>query len=226
MVVVIDANNIIHREILANGVEMIYTTSSVVKEVKDEDSKQYLEANMFRITLRDPMDEYIEYVRKTISSELLYVSSTDIDVVALTLQLSEEIGNQWISADNINEDRIIRCITRDNGMRNVLNKLGLLEAGEYVEKKFKLRCYACSKMYDRHVDFCKECGYNTITRVTVLQTDEGEKVMLKKNYMPRVKILKGDNGVEIIAADQKEYIRLVNQRERVAKYQNKCNFFD
>lgn len=226
MVRVLDANNIIHREIPAEGCEAMYTTSSVVGEIRDPDSKCYLESNIFRITVRDPKDEYIHQVRATIESALLYLSDTDIDVVALTLELSEHFCDEWVSTENLNSDRTVVCNTRDNGMRNALNRLGLLEAGQYMEKKFKLRCYACSTMYDKHVDFCSVCGYNTITRVTVVETDEGEKVMLKKNYVSRVKTLKGDNGVDIIAADQKEYIRLVKQRERAAKYHSKSDFLE
>jgi len=223
---VLDANNVIHREIPAEGLETMYTTSSVVAEIRDPESKYYLESNMIRIEVRDPKDEYIQQVRATLEKGLLYLSSTDIDVVALTLELSEQFCEEWVSNENLSNDRTVVCSTRDNGMRNALNRLGLLEAGHYLEKKFKLRCYGCEKMYDEHVDFCSNCGYNTITRVTVVETDEGEKAMLKKNFVPRIKTLKGDNGVNIIAADQKEYARLVKQRERIAKYHSRSDFFD
>ena len=76
------------------------------------------------------------------------------------------------------------CLSKDNAVFNLVNDTS------YQDKKFKLRCYACTAMYDAHVDFCKHCGYNTITRVSVVNEDGKEKILFKKNYIPKPKIIK------------------------------------
>lgn len=226
MIVVLDANNVIQREIPAHGNEKTYITDSVIKEIKDRESLEYLESHLFHIAVREPKDEYVQQVSKAVEGSLLYLSEADVSVVALTLELTEELAEEWIGADNIGSGRAVKCISKDNGVRNALNKLELLNDAMYFEKKFKLRCYACSEMYDSHVDFCKICGYNTITRVTVVDTGDGERVLLKKDYMPRRKVLKGPGGVEILSADQKEYTKLVRQRERARKLQSRFDFYE
>ncbi|ELA41856.1 uncharacterized protein VICG_01040 [Vittaforma corneae ATCC 50505] len=226
MIAVLDANNIIQREIPTQGSDKIYTTHSVIEEIKDKGSREYLESHLFRMSVRNPQDEYVQQVNRVVKALLLYLSNTDVDVVALTLELTEELNEEWIGLDNISSDKAVKCLSKDNGVQNALNKLGLLNDAMYLEKKLKLRCYACSEMYDSHVDFCKICGYNTITRVTVVDTEDGEKVLLKKNYMPRQKVLKGPGGVEILSADQKEYLKLIKQREKALKFQSKFDFYE
>lgn len=115
----------------------------------------------------------------------------------------------------------------DNGVKNALNLFGLLNDTNYQDKVFKLRCYSCNKMYDHHVDFCSSCGYNTITRVSVIIEDGKEKILLKNNYVYRKKKpLKDRKGVELIAADQKEYIEYLNTKKRQEKSKNKFKIFD
>lgn len=213
MIYIIDANNIIQRDIPQEGNVEIYTTNSIIEEIKDKCTLEYLEQNMFRITKRDPASEFIEDVEKTAAKTLLGLSRPDIEIVALTLQMHTELSEEWISEDNINKDRQIMCLSKDNGIRNVLNSYGILHDNSYAEKKFKMLCYCCSAIYEKHVDFCKECGYNTVRRVTVADTEEGEKVFLKKNYIPRPRQLK-INGVNIICADQKEYIQYMKRKDR------------
>lgn len=220
MLIVLDANNIIERNIPEDGNIHIYTTNSVIEEIKDVQTRAYLESRLFQLTIRDPTEEYIRQVSESIMKKFLYLSRTDIEVVALTLQLTYEMEDEWIDHTNMNQDKTVRCNSKDNGVRNALNVLNLLNEHSYTEKKFKLRCYACFQIYDHHVDFCKACGYNTITRVTVVETEEGEKLMLKRNYKIRSKVLKTHEGVEVISEDQKEYSQFVRQRERMARQAN------
>lgn len=226
MIVVLDANNIIQREIPSDGYNKIYVTDSVIGEIKDQQTLKYLDLNIFNITVRNPKPEYIETVVKKISHSLLYLSNTDIEVVALVLELTEELNDEWIGDDNLNSEKIVRCFTKDNGVRNALNLFGILNDANYRDKKFKLRCYACLKVYDTHVDFCKKCGYNTVTRVSVIDTDEGEKILLKKDYKPRNRTLKTSNGIEVHSEDQREYLQLLKERERMARLSEKIDFLE
>jgi RNA-binding protein NOB1 len=227
MIFILDTNYFISREIPTNynSNDTIYTTSSVDLELKDKQSIDYRQIYSFLIIVKEPSEKYIQMVKEKIKNSLIFLSSTDIDVVALTLEISEEISNQWIDPNNIDELEIVKCLTKDNGMRNALSLLGLLNDQLYKDKKFKMRCFACFKIFDTKIDFCPSCGYSTITRVTVIDTDEGEKVMLSKNYNPKAKELKV-HGIKILSEDQKEYAQYLKRNERIAKNQSKCNFYD
>ncbi|KAM0680705.1 Nin1 binding protein [Glugoides intestinalis] len=223
MIIVLDANNIIERDIPEDGDIEMYTTKSVIDEIKDEETRQYLDSRLFQLTIREPLEEYVIQVSESIKNKLLYLSKTDIEVVALTLELTYEMEEEWIDHMNMNKDKTVRCNSKDNGVRNALNGLNILNDHSYTMKKFKLRCYACFQVYDSHVDFCKACGYNTITRITVIESADGEKLMFKKNYKPRTKVLKTHAGVEIRTEDQKEYSQFVRQRERITRQSNQFN---
>jgi RNA-binding protein NOB1 len=223
MKVVIDANYIIDREIPSQGISNAYVPSSVEREIKDRSTLDYLDFYTFMITIRDPSDDYVKLVRDKVRDSLLYLSQADIDVVALTLELSDEVGDTWIGPDNAENQSCVTCLSKDNGVKNALNLFGLLNEVNYHSKKLMLRCYACSQMYDKPIDFCTSCGYNTITRVSVI---EGDKVLLKKNYQPRPRFLKSRSGIPIISADQKEYIQHLRDLEKSEKRRSNLKFFE
>lgn len=225
MIAILDTNYIFSREIPTEGFTAAYITPSVDMEVKDQRSFDYLQLYSFRLTVRAPSEKYVNIVKDKIKNAMLYLSETDIEVVALTLEISEELSAQWIDQDNIDSLDSVRCLTKDNGMRNALSAFGLLNDSLYKEKKFKLRCYACFQLYDTEVDFCSSCGYSTITRVTVIDTEEGEKVMLSKNYIPKPKLMK-IKGVDVVAADQKEYQTYLKRNERIERNRSKLNFYE
>jgi len=224
MKVVLDANCIINKAIPASEIAEAFITSSVLEEIKDRASVEYLHMHGFLVTERNPKDEYVKLVLERTKDRLLYLSSTDIEVVALTLEISEELEGCWISAENINDLPAVLCLSKDNAVINALNMFNLINDTSYQDKKFKLRCYACTAMYDSHVDFCKHCGYNTITRVSVVNEDGKEKVLLKKNYTFKPKIIKNAKGVPIISADQKEYAEYLNQQKKAQKIKSNLNF--
>lgn len=223
MKVVVDANYIINREMPVQGISQVYITSSIEQEIKDKSTQDYLSSYAFMITVRDPSDDYVEFVKGKVKNSLLYLSQADIDIIALTLELSDEAAEVWIGPDNFENQSYVTCLSRDNGVRNALNLLGLLNEVDYQNKKFMLRCYACSQTYDKHVDFCANCGYSTITRVSIA---EDGRTLLKKNYRPKLRSLKSKDGVPIISADQKEYIQHLRDLERSAKQRSDFKFFE
>lgn len=93
MKVVLDANNIIHRKMNIDGVTSAYITTSVLNEIKDRSTQDYLSIFNFLITIRDPKDEFIKAVQDKTKDLLLYLSPADIDVVALTLEINQEINS-------------------------------------------------------------------------------------------------------------------------------------
>lgn len=223
MKVVIDTNYVINREIPNQGITHAYIPSSVEREVKDKLSQDYLTFYTFMITVKDPSEEYIRLVKEKVGDSLLYLSQADIDVVALTLELSGNFTEVWIGPDNFEDQGRVLCLSKDNGIRMALSLFGLFNRADYQDRRFMLRCYACSQMYDKLTDFCANCGYNTITRVSVI---EGDKVCLKKNYQPRPKTLKSRNGVPIVSADQKEYAQYLKDLERDTKKRSNIKFLE
>lgn len=232
MIAILDTNYIISREIPKEGFQTTYTTPSVDRELKDKQSIDYRQIYSFLITVREPSEKYVKIVKDKIKSSLLFLSATDIDVVALTLEINEELSSQWIDLENVDSLESVRCLTKDNGMRNALSMFGLLNDPLYKEKKFKLRCWTCGTLFECSesinesvADFCSECGHSTVTRVTVIDTEDGEKVMLSKNYIPRPKEMKV-KGIDVLSADQKEYQIYLKRRDRIARNQSKLNFYD
>lgn len=226
MKVVLDANYIINKEIPTQKITEAFIPNSVFNEIKDKNSQDYLSLFSFMITPRDPQAKYIAMVSSKIKDSLLYLSETDKEVVALTLELIDEQNSTWIGIDNIKDIQKIECLSKDNGVRNALNLFGSLNDDMYANKVFKLRCYSCYTMYDTHVDFCKNCGYNTITRVSVIQENGVDKILLKKNYTYKSKTLKDKDGNLILAEDQKEYIRYLKDKQKEEKKRSNLKFLE
>jgi hypothetical protein len=80
-----------------------------------------------------------------------------------------------------------------------------------------MRCYTCFCIYDKELDFCRRCGYNTITRVSVSIGADGYKVHLKKNYNYKTREIRDKNGKAIKSEDQREYLLLKRERRRDEK---------
>ena len=59
---VLDANFIINKEIPAHGITEAFITSSVLEEIKDRASQEYLSMHGFLVTERNPKDEYFKLV--------------------------------------------------------------------------------------------------------------------------------------------------------------------
>lgn len=205
MKVVIDANYFIDKELPYGEISEGFIPSSVEKELRDKSTEEFYKFYNFNITVRDPLANYVAEVKEAVKDKHYNVSEADIDVIALVLEISEEISNKWIDASNLNAIEEVFCLSKDNGIKSALTLLGLYEDPAFKSKKYKLRCFTCYKLYDEDVDFCKMCGYPTITRVTVIEENGVDKIMFSNNFKYRPKILKDRNGTVIRTEDQKEY---------------------
>jgi len=138
----------------------------------------------------------------------------------------------------------VATITTDYAMQNVLLQMNLnllstsLQRVRHI-KTFVLRCHACfSVCKDTSKVFCPQCGAPTLTRVTCTTNQQtGEfKLHLKKNMQwntrgDRYSIPKPVSGSAngrikgggkggwgqalILAEDQKEYVRAVNEERKL-----------
>lgn len=122
------------------------------------------------------------------------------------IEIRRPAGNtEWISEERAQDVETVRCLTNDNGIKAALRKLELDVETTFENRRYRMRCYACYMMYDEEMDFCTNCGYSTITRVTVMDEGNKERILLRKNYIPRRKVIKDSRGKEIISGGQREY---------------------
>lgn len=144
----------------------LYTPSSAVSEVRDQDNKQALEEalNLDLIKTITPSKRYLEKARRIVSEIGLLpkLSRVDIDIVALALQLKATCSN-----------REIVVITDDYDLQNILLYLKisfkpLRTNGIREVRLFKTYCPVCKYTPgEPGVEYCPICGSKIITtRIT------------------------------------------------------------
>lgn len=216
MYVTIDTNIIIDRQLEIHDFKKGFITPSILKEIKNEEIKQYLDIYMFKIELKNPEEEYILKVKNLQKEKNLNLSTADIEIVALTLELKDfyrkEIFDNWISKDNLKE---VKCLTKDNGILQCLKLFN--QQNEIESRNFMFRCRTCFQLFNNKLDFCKKCGYNSISRVSVRKEFDKIRVFLKKNYKIKNKVLKDKYGNILRYADQKQYLNHVRDKEKEFK---------
>ncbi len=142
-VFVLDTSGFIARWPLYAPRATIYTTSLVISEVKDSESKQGLEIALLldRIHVLDPRQSYIKQVIREARKRGLHISlsKTDISVAALALQLRER-GLE------------VEVITDDYSLQNLLALLGI--------KYRPLRTRGIRRV-EEYIVVCPACGYTS-----------------------------------------------------------------
>jgi UPF0271 protein len=103
-------------QLMMYGVE-IYTTSSVIAEVKDSESVQRLELSqpVGRVSVVDPEKMFVEKATEVAKRFGLLdkLSKTDIDVIALALQLKEQGYSVTVLTDDYDIQIILQRIGID-----------------------------------------------------------------------------------------------------------------
>lgn len=214
MKVVIDTNYFIDRELPQGNVTEAFIPSSVERELKDRHTEEYYQTYGFNITVRDPKEHYVSEVKEACRDKHYGISDADVDVVALMLELSDEINACWIGPDSMDGVEELFCLTKDNGIKAALTFFGLYEDPAFQSRKYRLRCFGCFTFYDKEVDFCRKCGYSTISRVSIVGEGPDERILFKKGFKYKERVLKDENGKVIRTEDQKEYLRMRDGRFR------------
>lgn len=215
MLAVIDANCFINGKLSEYKYNHGYTTSLVWSELRDENTRSSAALHLYKIEIRDPASCFVQKVLSAIRGKNLFLSDADVSLIALCLELNEQVFDVWI--DSSTTYRTVLCITEDRGILQALSYLNIAASNTTQPRTYKIRCYACFSIYDTYTDFCKKCGYQTLTRVSATQVGDGWKLHLKKNFKPKHRILKGADGEVIRSADQREYAlyeKQKRQRER------------
>ncbi|XP_077448516.1 RNA-binding protein NOB1 isoform X2 [Stigmatopora argus] len=104
--VVADAGAFLHRAPLQEIGKNVYTLSEVVEEIRDKATRRSLSFLPYQLVLRQPRPEHVrrvtEFSKKT--GDYASLSSTDIKVAALTLQLEEEhVGSDHLRREPLRQ---------------------------------------------------------------------------------------------------------------------------
>ncbi|MCD6559027.1 hypothetical protein DRN43_02960 [Thermococci archaeon] len=126
------------------------TTPKVVEEVRDRESKIFLESlvSSGKVRIMMPAGESVEFVKsKAIETgELEELSDADIEVLALAYELKATL------------------FTDDYNLQNIARFLGLefktLKRGIKKAIKWRYVCIGCGKKFERypHEGICPDCG--------------------------------------------------------------------
>lgn len=213
MIAVVDTCYFLNRGSFNKNTSKIFIPQSIKRELLNEESREHYNLYKYMIEIREPSESYIRQIEELNIKKLYNLSIPDIELVALTVELHDIYSNTWIDSTNINSIEEVVCLTLDNGVRQCLRYLGLYSDKNFETKMFKMRCFTCFSIFDDKIDFCKKCGHNTVTRVSVL-TDENnkQKVLLKKSYKFTPKKLYDTKGVELKSSGQREYEHFIKTK--------------
>ncbi len=148
MLYIIDTSAILSGKINITSDNYIFP-DSVISEIRKGNLKTIIDS-VDSIRIEMPENEYIEkvvtFAKKT--GDYYVLSRTDIDVIALALQLNATI------------------ITDDYAIQNVAKLMGLEYSGAGIdaikkEIKWKYRCTGCHKIYRDYIEICPICGHKT-----------------------------------------------------------------
>lgn len=213
MKAILDGSFFLDNELKNNIIDIAYIPTSIINMLNN---KLSLENYSFNIILRDPEIGYVKEVMDFIKSKNYTLSQCEIDFIALSLEISDESDAEWIDEFNLHTKKKIICLTKNSAIKSVLSDLNISFESSSLSSVSKLRCFACFAMYDYEIDFCKLCGHNTITRVSV---DANNKIVsLKDDHKIEPKIIKDDKGNVFYSADQPEYIKY---KQRIMKNKKK-----
>ena len=144
---VLDASSFIHgyNPSLEEGEH--YTTSSIVEEVKSKEDIIYLALEYGKLFIREPKGDTVERVKKVSIETGDTLSQSDIEILALAMDLGGVL------------------YTDDYGLQNVARKLSIpfkpvLSKGIKEEFIWRLVCKGCKRIYsiDHRERICEICG--------------------------------------------------------------------
>lgn len=228
-VLVIDASAVISLQLSEIDYEEGYIPQAVADELKCKSSNSHIDMHMYKIKIRNPTEEYIRIAEER-AGELGHtgLSRQDIELAALALKVSEEYGSvfsSWIGPNSISGVQVV-AVTQDNMLKTLLRKLGvqLNDSFHEFDRKYLQRCFTCTKIYktEEKIDFCKSCGYPTVTRVAYKETDGKIELFLSKNYKYTEKVLE-HRGKPILSQDQKEY-KWYKKSQRNTERKDRMNY--
>lgn len=127
--------------------ENSFTTEKVLLEVRDSESEFHLLSSISsgKLKVFQTREEYLREVERALKESGDNLSETDIEVVALALQLSGVV------------------VSSDYGIQNTCSILGIeylsvSQEGIKITKRWRYLCRGCGREYSRFEKRCKDCG--------------------------------------------------------------------
>ena len=142
---------VIDAAIFIQGIDVDgYTTPKVVEELKDPESKLFLESliSAGKVKVLMPSEESIEVIKTKAleTGELDELSEADIEVLALAYELKAVLFTDDYNLQNIAKTLGIKFKTLKRGIRKVI--------------RWRYVCIGCNKKFDREPPggICPDCG--------------------------------------------------------------------
>ncbi len=142
---------VIDAAIFIQGIDVEgYTTPKVIEEVRDPESKLFLESliSAGKVKVLMPSGESIEVIKMKAleTGELDELSEADIEVLALAYELKAVLFTDDYNLQNIAKTLGIRFKTLKRGIRKVI--------------RWRYVCIGCDKKFDREPPggICPDCG--------------------------------------------------------------------
>jgi UPF0271 protein len=138
-----------------------YTTNSVLEEVRNSFSKQKINTALItgNLKITDPSPESITQAKSVAqtSGDLPFLSSTDIDVIALAITLQSDPLDQSSQSH-------IAVVSDDYSIQNVLTLLAIpihsfMKKGVQCYIQWQVYCPQCNCLYNKPKSkVCAKCG--------------------------------------------------------------------
>ncbi|WP_457752861.1 type II toxin-antitoxin system VapC family toxin [Thermococcus sp.] len=142
---------VIDAAIFIQGIDVEgYTTPKVIEEVRDPESKLFLESliSAGKVKVLMPSEESIEVIKMKAleTGELDELSEADIEVLALAYELKAVLFTDDYNLQNIAKTLGIRFKTLKRGIRKVI--------------RWRYVCIGCNKKFEREPlgGICPDCG--------------------------------------------------------------------
>jgi UPF0271 protein len=133
-----------------DGLHEWFTTPSVLAEVRLGKLAKHLELlEGVHLSVKGPKQESLDFIYQASekTGDATRLSATDIDVLALALELEATIISDDYSIQNVAEYLGIAYVgTATPGIKEVFN--------------WTYRCTGCGRFYDEKSDICDICGSN------------------------------------------------------------------
>jgi UPF0271 protein len=154
---VVDTSAVLSRRIDMLNHKLVFP-ASVLEEIRKGKMRRLLDAVSNEINVYAPSDESRKHVVSfaTKSGDITVLSDTDIDVIALALELKATIITDDYAIENVAEFMGIHYVGSD--LKPIQSKI-----------KWAFRCTGCGRFYKSDIGPCRICGH-PLKRVPVGKT--------------------------------------------------------
>ncbi len=146
MKVVVDTSSFFYG-FLPDSKNDYYTTESVLSEIRGRRMKQSIDLRSEFLRVMNPKEEFLYIVKEKAkeTGDDSQLSPTDIDVIALAIQISATILTNDLAIQNTSRALGLKYESfKSKNIRNIV--------------KWKYKCEGCGRIYDEYIEECPHCG--------------------------------------------------------------------